>query len=96
MSENNRTVDCIDYEGFQTSGTNHNPEVPEIRLNELAAGALTKTVDTAVAVTQFAVGVPVGMAQITLEGANQLFKDGTETINSQFKSMINRIFKVRG
>ena len=67
-----------------------------IKLNEVAAGMLGKSVDAAVTVTQFAVGTALGIGQITLGTVNKWFADGTESINRQFNAMVNRIFGVRG
>ena len=67
----------------------------DIRLNEVAAGMLNKTVDTAVAVTQLAVNIPIGVGHITLDSINKLLVGGPEVVNTQFNALINRVFGVR-
>jgi hypothetical protein len=75
--------------GVENPGTN-------LRLNEVTTGMLGKTVDTAVAVTQFAVGATIGMGQITLGTVSRMFMDATETLNKQFNGLVNRVLGVRG
>ena len=82
-------------EGTLNSFQEANP-FAEIKLNELTAGILGKTVDTAVAVTQLAVSIPIGIAQITLESAGKWFSSGTEGVNKQVNATVNRIFGVKG
>ena len=67
-----------------------------IKLNELAAGALCKTVDTAAAITQFAVNIPIGIGLVTLGSVSKWVADGTEGISTQFNALVNRVFKVKG
>ena len=67
-----------------------------IKLNEVAAGMLSKTVDTAVTVSRLAVGIPIGIGQVTLSSVNRWFAEGSESVNKQFNAAVNRIFGVKG
>ena len=86
MNTDEITIDCLEYPTNETNTSTN------VGLNEIAAGTLNKTVDTTVAVAQFAVGATIGIGQLTLGSANKLFIDGTDGINKQFSSMVNRIF----
>ena len=82
-------------EDAANSPQNPNP-IADVKLNELAAGMLGKTVDTAVAVTQLAVNIPIGIAQTTLESVSRWFANVTEGVSKQFNATVNRIFGVKG
>jgi hypothetical protein len=93
----NQDVIINDVDGALTEENQAQATAPvmNIALNEVAAGALTKTVDTAVALSQFAVNTTIGIGQITLGSISGLFNSGTEALNTQFGNMVNRIFGVR-
>jgi hypothetical protein len=90
-----RADQFAEYESMEIHQTTRTISGLDIRLNEVAAGALCKAVDTAAAITQFAVSVPIGIGIVTLDSVGKWVANGSESVSTQFNTLVNRVFKVR-